>query len=148
MTYIRIIVFTLAVCLPAGAAQAACAGISTGKVSDVVWDKDGNGTVVMAETTNVTAVEKGNVIYDENDDVMKVCDGTNWRPLVISAPAGDLPKLTLALNTSAPQSCNSTNRGTLALNNVNNFLLPPSLCVCAAGGWKHLNGLGTSCNWN
>ena len=129
-------------------AYAACSNPGTGKLMKVIWDSSGSATITSENTTTIPAVVEGAIIFDSSDQKLKFCNGTNWLPVVSENPVGELVTYVMNINTSAPFACTGSNRGTVALNNVNNALVGPSFCVCAVGGWKKMDGLGTSCVWN
>ncbi len=126
---------------------AACATATNGRVMKVVWDASGSATVTSESTATMTATDEGAVVYDSTYHKLKMCDGTNWIPVLSGNSSGAVLTSLMTVNTSAPVACTAGNRGQMALNNVNNLLVAPSMCVCAIGGWKKMDGLGTPCVW-
>ncbi len=114
----------------------------------VTWDASGNATVTSESTTTMAATDEGAVVYDSTDHKLKMCNGTNWIPVLSGNSSGAILTSLMTVHTSAPVGCTAGNRGQMALNNVNNILVAPSMCVCAVGGWKKMDGLGTPCVWD
>lgn len=114
----------------------------------VTWDSAGSATITSENTTTMPAVVEGAIVFDTSDQKLKFCNGTDWMPVVSENPTGELVTYVMNINSAAPFACTGSNRATVALNNVNNALVGPSFCVCAIGGWKKMDGLGTPCVWN
>lgn len=64
-------------------AQAACPAAPVGSSDDRVIQMvaGGDNATQMGSDSNVDATEEGAVVYDAANDILVVCDGTNWVPL-------------------------------------------------------------------
>lgn len=62
-------------------AFAACTALSNGVVPFVRFNSANNATYFSESTTTATATIEGAIAYDTTNDLLKVCDGTNWQSL-------------------------------------------------------------------
>ncbi len=62
-----------------GTAQAACPAPPVASTSDtVIQMRAHGGNAGMGPTSALDATEEGALVYDDTNDTIKICDGTNW----------------------------------------------------------------------
>ena len=71
-------------------AWAACPAAPVGSTDDRVIQMVAgvDGLTQMGSDANVDATEEGAIVYDGTNDILVVCDGTNWVPLGGSSGGG------------------------------------------------------------
>ncbi len=88
MRYFLLIFFGIFLLSPT--VKAACPAAPVGSTSDtVIQMKAIGGNAGMGPTSALDATEEGAMVYDDTNDTVKVCDGTNWVELGGSGGGGN-----------------------------------------------------------
>lgn len=88
----RLLVLTFAVLCLASASAMACPVPPVGSANDTILQmKPQAGTAGFGPSSAITNIGEGTVVYDDANNQLVVCDGTNWVPVGGSGGGGSGP---------------------------------------------------------